>query len=147
MLNSRRNLQYNSLNSPKNLGTGAIAPVAEDFAKRYVSYLRYTAMGLLLVNRQWPWVLPEGTHYDMYIALDVLNHTAAFTFFSQGGRQCYVETVESRQRGKPEDTHLFATGGKPEEGNQKTPIFSPPEGNQKTLIFSPPGLDRHRPTS
>jgi hypothetical protein len=29
MLNSRRNLQYNSLNSPKNLGNGAIAPNGE----------------------------------------------------------------------------------------------------------------------
>jgi len=80
-------------------GRGGYA-VAEPFASRYVSYLRYTAMGLLLVNRQWPWVLHEGTHYDMYIALDVLHHTAAFTFFSQGGRQCYVQTVESQQSEK-----------------------------------------------
>jgi hypothetical protein len=80
-------------------GKGAYA-VAGPFASRYVSYLRYTAMGLLLVNRQWPWVLHEGTHYDMYIALDVLNNTAAFTFFSQGGRQCYVQTVESQQSEK-----------------------------------------------
>lgn len=80
-------------------GKGGYA-VAGPLAPRYVSYLRYTTMGLLLVNRQWPWVLHEGTHYDMYIALDVLNHTAAFTFFSQGGRQCYVQTVESQQSEK-----------------------------------------------
>jgi len=78
----------------------AVYAVADSSASLYVSYLRYTAMGLLLVNRQWPWVLHDGTHYDMYIALDVLNHTAAFTFFSQGGRHCYVQTVESQQSEK-----------------------------------------------
>lgn len=67
---------------------------------RYVSYLRYTAMGLLLVNRQWPWILPDGTHYDMYVAIDVLHNTAAFTFFGQGGKQCIVRSVRSEQSEK-----------------------------------------------
>jgi hypothetical protein len=67
---------------------------------RYVSYLRYTAMGLLLVNRQWPWVLPDGTHYDMYVGIDVLHNTAAFTFFGNGGRQCIVKTIRSEQSEK-----------------------------------------------
>lgn len=74
--------------------------VAPGLASRYVSYVRYTAMGLLLVNRQWPWVLPGGTHYDQYIGIDVLHNTAAFTFFSQGGRQCTVRTVRSEQSEK-----------------------------------------------
>ncbi|MBI3464770.1 MAG: hypothetical protein HY000_17195 [Planctomycetes bacterium] len=78
----------------------AIYSVSGQLASRYVSYLRNTAMGLLLVNRQWPWVLPDGTHYDMYIAIDVLYNTAAFTFFSQGGRQCFVRTVRSEQSEK-----------------------------------------------
>ncbi|MEM6468017.1 MAG: hypothetical protein AAF802_00505 [Planctomycetota bacterium] len=67
---------------------------------RYQSYLRYAAMGVLMVNRQWPWVLAENTHYDMYIGLDVLHSTAAFTFFSDGGRQCFMHSVDSTQREK-----------------------------------------------
>jgi len=50
--------------------------------RNYTSYLRYTTLGLLLVNRRWPWVLDRPTHYDAYIGVDVLRNTAAFTFFS-----------------------------------------------------------------
>lgn len=74
--------------------------VRDGLGGRYVSYLRYTAIGLLLVNRQWPWVLADGTNYDMYIGLDVLHNTAAFTFFSEGGRQCHLHAVESQQKEK-----------------------------------------------
>jgi hypothetical protein len=66
----------------------------------YISYLRYTAMGLLLVNRQWPWVLENGTHYDVYIGLDVLLNTAAFTFFYEGGRKSFVRLEASKQKEK-----------------------------------------------
>lgn len=78
----------------------AVYTVKDTLAGRYVSYLRYTAMGLLLVNRKWPWVLTEGTHYDTYVAIDVLHHTAAFTFVSDGGRQCHMQIVESQQSEK-----------------------------------------------
>jgi hypothetical protein len=44
--------------------------------------------------------LAEGTHYDTYVAVDVLHHTAAFTFVSDGGRQCHVQIVESQQSEK-----------------------------------------------
>lgn len=74
--------------------------VRDELANRYISYLRYAAMGLLLVNRQWPWVLAQDTNYDMYIGLDVLERTAAFTFFSEGGRHCYIHSVESQQKEK-----------------------------------------------
>jgi len=57
-------------------------------------------MGLLLVNRQWPWVLEQMTHYDAYVAVDVLNNTAAFTFFYSGGRHCFVRGEVSRQKEK-----------------------------------------------
>ena len=83
---------------PQNGRSGFV--VCGHLNSRYVSYLRYTAMGLLLVNRQWPWVLPEGTHYDMYVAIDVLHNTAAFTFFGEGGRTCIVRTVRSEQSEK-----------------------------------------------
>ena len=71
-----------------------------EMGSQYVSYLRYAAMGLLIVNRQWPWVLENGTHYDIYIGLDVLSGTAAFTFFSRGGRTCFLHPVESQQKEK-----------------------------------------------
>ena len=67
---------------------------------RYASYLRYTALGLLMVNRQWPWVLDKGTQYDAYVGIDVLNNTAAFTFFYEGGRKCFVRSHVSKQAEK-----------------------------------------------
>jgi len=62
--------------------------------------LRYTALGLLIANRQGPWVLDEPTHYDAYIGLDVLNGMAAFTFFSDGGQRCFVRLERSQQKEK-----------------------------------------------
>jgi hypothetical protein len=76
--------------------------VKSELEGRYTSYLRYVALGLLIVNRQWGWVLKEGTHYDAYICIDVLNQQAAFTFFYEGGRQCYVRSCDSKQPGKHE---------------------------------------------
>src|SRR5207245_152196 len=68
--------------------------------RNYPSYLRYTALGLLLVNRRWPWVLDRPTHYDAYIGVDVLRNTAAFTFFYEGGKKCFVRLEESPQKEK-----------------------------------------------
>jgi hypothetical protein len=65
--------------------------------RHYESYLRYTAIGLLLVNRRWPWVLDQPTHYDAYVGVDVLRNTAAFAFFYEGGRKCFVRLEESQQ--------------------------------------------------
>ena len=62
---------------------------------RLRSYLLNMVMGLMIVNRQWPWVLEKGTHYDAYVGLDVLDHTAAFTFFYKGGRVCAMRDPES----------------------------------------------------
>lgn len=64
------------------------------------SYLLNMVMGLMIVNRQWPWVLERGTHYDAYIGLDVLDHTAAFTFFYDGGRVCAMRDKESTKKEK-----------------------------------------------
>lgn len=74
--------------------------VPQELEQRYTSYLRYTAIGLMIVNRQWPWVLEERTRYDAYVAVDVLHHTAAFTFFHEGGRRCFVRMAQSKQREK-----------------------------------------------
>ena len=76
--------------------------------RNYTSYLRYTALGLLLVNRRWPWVLENPTHYDAYIGVDVLRNTAAFTFFYVGGRKCFVRLEESTQKEKVPRKKVFA---------------------------------------
>lgn len=78
----------------------ALYVVDRDKERNYTSYLRYTALGLLLVNRRWPWVLEQPTHYDAYIGVDVLRNTAAFTFFYEGGRKCFVRLEESPQKEK-----------------------------------------------
>jgi len=83
---------------PTNGGAGY--EVDREQERNYQSYLRYTALGLLLVNRRWPWVLDRPTHYDAYIGVDVLRNTAAFTFFYEGGRKCFVRLEESPQKEK-----------------------------------------------
>ncbi len=82
-------------------GQGQVETVPE-LERRYTSYLRYAALGLLIVNRQWGWVLKTRTHYDAYICIDVLNQQAAFTFFYEGGRHCYMRSCDSKQPGKHE---------------------------------------------
>jgi hypothetical protein len=71
--------------------------VAPTTARRYGSYITFAALGLLIVNRQWGWVLREGTRYDAYISFDVLNGHVAFTFFYEGGRHCYTRNFDSGQ--------------------------------------------------
>jgi hypothetical protein len=78
----------------------AVYDVRDGLGNRYVSYRRCTAMGLLLVNRQWPWVLEKETYYDLYVGVDVLHNTAAFTFFADGGRECFLYSVTSRKKEK-----------------------------------------------
>jgi hypothetical protein len=67
---------------------------------KFRSYLLNMVMGLMIVNRQWPWVLHKPTHYDAYIGLDVLDHTAAFTFFYEGGAVCAMRDQESSHKEK-----------------------------------------------
>ena len=71
--------------------------VVPDMERRYTSYLRYAALGLLIVNRQWGWVIKDRTRYDAYVCFDVLNRQAAFTFFYDGGRHCYTRLHDSNQ--------------------------------------------------
>jgi hypothetical protein len=67
---------------------------------RYRSYLTNTALGLMIVNRHWGWVLADSTHYEAYVSLDVLNHMACFVFVVAGGRQCVVRYVPTQQKEK-----------------------------------------------
>ena len=75
-------------------------PVKPGPEGRFRSYLMNTVMGLMIVNRQWPWVLHGGTHYDAYMGLDVLDHTAAFTFFYEGGGVCAMRDQDSSHKEK-----------------------------------------------
>lgn len=63
---------------------------------KFQSYLRNLALGLLIVNRQWPWVLAQPTRYDAYIGLDVLKPMAAMSFFYDGGRRCVLRAAEAK---------------------------------------------------
>jgi hypothetical protein len=74
--------------------------VKKDLQRRYVSYLRYTALGHLIVNRKWLWALSTPMNYDVHIGLDVLANTAVFTFLYEGGRRCYIRYAESKQKEK-----------------------------------------------
>lgn len=79
---------------------GSAPRVAAYSESRLRSYLLNVVMGLMIVNRQWPWILHQPTRYDAYVGLDVLDHTAAFTFFYAGGRICAMRDQESSHREK-----------------------------------------------
>lgn len=74
--------------------------VKRQLERKYISYLRNTALGHLIVNRKWLWALKDKLHYDVYIGLDVLNNTAAFTFLYNNGRQCFTHIYPSKQKEK-----------------------------------------------
>ena len=66
----------------------------------YLSYLLGAALGMYQVNRKWLWALASPLHYDVYIGIDVLNHTAGFTFVYQGAKFCYFRDGKSGQKEK-----------------------------------------------
>lgn len=80
-------------------GGRSIEPIPSSL-RRLGSYVSFASLGLLIVNRQWGWVLPEGTKHDAYISFDVLNGYAAFTFLYEGGRRCYTRSFDSGQSEK-----------------------------------------------
>lgn len=80
-------------------GARSIEPIPSSLRK-LGSYVNFASLGLLIVNRQWGWVLQQGTRYDGYISFDVLNGHAAFTFFYDGGRHCYTRSFDSGQQEK-----------------------------------------------
>jgi hypothetical protein len=67
---------------------------------KFHSYLLNAVMGLMIVNRQWPWVLHKCTQYEAYVGLDVFEHTAAFAFFYEGGAVCAMRDQESSRKEK-----------------------------------------------
>jgi hypothetical protein len=67
---------------------------------RYASYLRYAALGHLIVNRKWPWALKTPLNYDVHIGLDVLHNTAVFVSLYDNGKRCIIRHDDSRQKEK-----------------------------------------------
>ncbi len=70
--------------------------VGEEAERDFISYMRYVAIGMLLVNRAWPFALANPMNHDVHIGIDVLNGLAGFTYLYQGGREVvfrhYVNT-------------------------------------------------------
>lgn len=66
----------------------------------FSSYVKYTALGMLEVNRKWLYALAKPLNYDVYIGIDVLNHMAGFTYVYNGGKDCYFRYYESKQAEK-----------------------------------------------
>lgn len=67
---------------------------------KFVSYIRYTAIGLLLVNHKWLFALKNPLHYDLPIGIDVLNGVAGFTYAYNGGKDSFFRHSQSAQSEK-----------------------------------------------
>jgi len=74
--------------------------VKEESRRRYSSYLRYLALGVLIVNRKWISALGEPLKYDVHIGIDVLNRMAGFTYVYLGGEKAYFRSYPTPQKEK-----------------------------------------------
>ncbi|MHC5537556.1 hypothetical protein ACYOEI_04920 [Singulisphaera rosea] len=98
-----------SFYAPSSNNRASAFHLRNDREQNFASYLRYTGLGLLIVNRLWPWVLASKTNYDVHIGIDVLNGNAAFCFLYEGGRRCFVRVHPSKQKEKLSRRDLFST--------------------------------------
>jgi len=80
--------------------------VKEESRQRYLSYLRYLALGVLMVNRKWISALSQPLNYDVYIGIDVLNHMAGFTYVYLGGEKTYFRSYPTPHKEKLSARHL-----------------------------------------
>jgi hypothetical protein len=71
---------------------------AEDCIGRLTSYVRNCALGMLVVNRKWPWTLAMPLHYDVYIGIDVLNRLAGLTFAYDHAQHIVLEHQPTQQQ-------------------------------------------------
>jgi hypothetical protein len=76
---------------------GAFRPVPDRLGK-LTSYVRNCALGMLVVNRKWPWALARPLHYDAYIGIDVLNRMAGLTFIYNHGQQIFFHDYPCKQK-------------------------------------------------
>jgi hypothetical protein len=76
---------------------GAFRPMPDRLGK-LTSYVRNCALGMLVVNRKWPWTLARPLHYDAYIGIDVLNRMAGLTFIYNHGQQIFFHDYPCKQK-------------------------------------------------
>ncbi len=69
-------------------------------SSKYWSYLRNTALDILVTSGYWLWALAEPLHYDLYVGIDVLHNTAGFTFVAANGAICRFHASTSEQKEK-----------------------------------------------
>lgn len=87
--NLKKNFRYNQQNKKFDLN--------ESKKGKYFGYIRNTALGMLIVNRQRFFALKHPLYYDVYIGIDVLNNVAGFTYIYNGGRSYYFRYYQSVQ--------------------------------------------------
>lgn len=63
----------------------------------YRSYLRFTALDILVSSGYWLWALAKPLHYDLYVGIDVLKDTAGFTFVGAGASLCRFQSSFANQ--------------------------------------------------
>lgn len=63
----------------------------QDRSGEYHGYITNCAIGVLLVNRRWPWALASPLHHEVHVGIDVLNSQAGITFVYRGGRNIHFE--------------------------------------------------------
>ena len=80
--------------------------VKEESRRKYSSYLRYLALGVLIVNRKWISALSQPLNYDVHIGIDVLNRMAGFTYVYLGGEKVYFRSYPTQQKEKLSTKHL-----------------------------------------
>jgi hypothetical protein len=72
----------------------------ERVAKRYSAYLRHAALGMLQINRKWPWVLATPLHYDVHVGIEVQNRKVGLTFVYGGGKEYLFRVAKSNHSEK-----------------------------------------------
>ena len=74
--------------------------VKPSLAQRYQSYIQNIALGMLQVNRKWPWTLATPLNYNAYVGLDVKNGMIGMTFVYRSGEQVLIRSEQSQQKEK-----------------------------------------------
>jgi hypothetical protein len=69
-------------------------------ANNYYSYLRNIALGMLIVNKKWPWALESALNYDAHIGIDVLNSIAGVSFIYNNAKKCFFRNYPSQRKEK-----------------------------------------------
>lgn len=72
----------------------------------YQSYLRNIALGMLIVNHKWPWVLEKSLNYDAHIGIDVSNSIAGVSFIYNDAKKCVFRSYPSRRKEKLQSSHI-----------------------------------------